>query len=221
MITEKIKNIFLSLDNKEDGLNTNQTVIVVLICIIIGTIAFYFIDLSSYKNTIKVQDEIISNIRKSDSIYNTQLNKQSRQLSKYYSDTSFKYKGQSYSASSLINELASAQMMSDFYDSTNTRLINERIQLLDSIYELNVKLGLIKQSYGIQVIKRKTEENIFRFTLSNSSADTALELYSYFRDRLTFDSTGRYIIKLNNNSTVTSKSNFHNSNSVTLKRSKR
>jgi hypothetical protein len=145
-----------------------------------------------YKNNqdlqsqIKKRDQLIKEVRYSDSLFSLQNKKNAEIITKYISECNIVIDGKQLSTEELITYIRKL-----YTENYNLQLELDSTRTYKSIYEL------IERRYGIRYILRKEGNSSF-LTIPKSKVDTALMLYPYFKDRIRLDSiSGKTLIRVN------------------------
>lgn len=146
--------------------------------------------IKNLKHAIQERDNTISQMSNLDSVYTSKTKEYSEIITKYVDNCNIFIGDKEISTSDLIkmtNELLDEnQILNDSLDNLWQFKKQEQYNSMDSLQTLIRILDLIKRDYGI-TYKVKREGNYKIFERQLSKADSAIVLFPYYKDKLSYD----------------------------------
>ena len=172
--------------------NNKYSSVLFLVLLVIWAI-FSFLGIQHIENlehAVQERDNTILQISNFDSVYTSKTKEYSEIITKYVDNCNFFIGDKKISTSDLVkmaNELLDEnRILKDSLD--NQWQFNNQVQYnsMDSLQTLTRILELIKRDYGI-TYKVKREGNYKIFERQPSKADSAILLFPYYKDQLSYD----------------------------------
>jgi hypothetical protein len=173
--------------------NKNKLISVLLLGLLIIWAVLSFLGIQHIENlehAIQERDNTILQMSNLDSVYTSKTQEYSEIITKYVDNCNFFIGDKKISTSDLIkmtNELLDEnQIFKDSLDNLWQFKNQEHYNSMDSLQTLTRILELIKRDYGIKyTVKREGNYKIFERQLSK--ADSAIVLFPYYKDKLSYD----------------------------------
>jgi len=204
--------------------NKNLFISVMIIASILtwAAISFFgFQDIEELKQAVKERDSTIQEMSNLDSVYYSKTKKYSEIITKYVDNCNFFIGDKKISTSDLMkmtNELLEEnqtlkdtlyylKQLNDFENEASMTYKNELYKSLDSLHTVSRIIELIKKDYGINYIV-STDGNYKIFKRQLSRADSAIVLFPYYKNKLSYDTlTKAWNIKVQTTRELTPKPN--------------
>jgi hypothetical protein len=176
----------------------NRNILSLVFVVVLGfSCIMFFLEIYNYTKDLEYEiqqrDKTIIELTLMDSIFKEHTKEYSKIIDNYIYDCEFKFENEIISTNelwSMYNDLIDEN--NSLIDSINACYKNEAI-LKDSLWTQNKILELIKKNYGINY--RVTSEGNSRYFIKTpSTADTAILVFPYFREKVSFDSISKKLI---------------------------
>lgn len=176
-------------------------VFVLLLLLFLGSFTMSLYEYSgNLEKAIAQRDTIIMQLSRNDSIYSTKTKEYSEVITKYIDNCNFYIDGKHISTNDLIkftnqlieekdkleDSLSYFKQKTDHESATKSGYRNELITTIDSLQVSSRILGLIKRDFGI-TYNVETKDGYRIYTRNPSKADSAIVLFPYYKDKLSYD----------------------------------